>query len=70
MCGYIFNIRLPHFIRPFLLNCYKQIYDIDLNEAFDTELSNYESLGEFFCRKLDMSKRPVDQDALLVSFEF
>ncbi len=45
-----------------------KIYDVDMNEAAQENIENYESFNEFFTRKLKPETRPIDnEDSAIIS---
>ena len=44
-----------------------RLFDCKVEEAFDDNLSHYESLGSFFTRKLKQGSRPIESHSDLVS---
>ena len=53
--------------RPFGFKLYSAIFGCDLSEIEHDDLTSYESLGDFFYRRLKAGSRPIDTRAALVS---
>lgn len=64
--GYMNNLTLPMWFRPYGFRLYAWIFGCNLDEMKDTDLTHYSSLGEFFYRELREGARPI-QEAVLVS---
>ncbi|KAM6497700.1 Phosphatidylserine decarboxylase domain containing protein, partial [Amanita muscaria] len=64
--GYVNSFELPVWFRPYGFKFYAFVFDCNLDEIEQQDLTAYRSLGEFFYRKLKPGVRPVD-DAVLVS---
>lgn len=56
--GQLVHIKWPGFINRFLIAKFAKAYHIDLSEA-EFEIEKYESLGDFFVRKLKPGIRPL-----------
>jgi phosphatidylserine decarboxylase len=65
--GYLNGLVLPVWFRPFGFKLYSAIFGCDLSEIEPADLKSYESLGEFFYRRLKDGARPIDTRAALVS---
>jgi phosphatidylserine decarboxylase len=65
--GYLNGLVLPVWFRPFGFKLYSAIFGCDLTEMEPQDLKSYESLGEFFYRRLKDGARPIDTSAALVS---
>ncbi len=67
LAGRIARIRHPG-VRNFLIKSFLAFYDVDLNEAERTSISDYTSFNDFFTRALQAHVRPLASDpAALVS---
>ncbi|KAG7092933.1 hypothetical protein E1B28_009238 [Marasmius oreades] len=64
--GYMNSLELPPWFRPVGFRVYAYAFGCNLDEIEPSDLRAYNSLGEFFYRKLKPGVRPVD-DAVLVS---
>jgi len=64
--GYLNSLVLPVWFRPYGFKLYAWIFGCNLNECTPEDLTQYESLGEFFYRELKPGVRPI-ADASLVS---
>ncbi|KAL0577096.1 phosphatidylserine decarboxylase 1 [Marasmius crinis-equi] len=64
--GYLNSMELPPWFRPIGFRIYAYAFGCNLDEIEPSDLRAYNSLGEFFYRKLKDGARPVD-DAVLVS---
>ena len=49
-----------------IFGTYCRIYKVNLDEAIESDLTQYPTLNEFFRRKLKPECRPIDQNADLV----
>lgn len=58
---------MPRFARSFVYGAFVRATDLDMNEAVDTDLRNYESLSALFTRQLKPELRKVESDAIVVS---
>jgi phosphatidylserine decarboxylase len=58
--GQLVHIKLPSFINNFLIANFAKAYSINLEEA-EFPIEKYESLGEFFIRRLKVGIRPIGQ---------
>ena len=65
--GYVFGIYIPHFMRSAVYNTYIKSFGANYEEILDKNLKNYKNIKQFFIRKIDMSKRPIDKSATIVS---
>jgi phosphatidylserine decarboxylase len=64
LVGWLVNQKLPQPLRQHSIKTFAQIYKINLQEA-ELELSEYESIGHFFTRKLKASARPLVESPLV-----
>ncbi|KAG1908585.1 phosphatidylserine decarboxylase-domain-containing protein [Suillus fuscotomentosus] len=64
--GYMNSLELPVWIRPYGFRLYAYVFGCNLEEIDADDLTQYTSLGQFFCRKLKPGARPID-NAILVS---
>ena len=55
--GYLADVKFPSFMLQPMLRSYVKMYDVDLNEAVDPELTNYKTLGSFFNRDIKPESR-------------
>lgn len=65
--GYLNGLVLPVWFRPYGFRLYASIFGCNLAEVERDDLSTYESLGDFFYRRLKPGARPIDADAAMVS---
>lgn len=65
--GYLNGLVLPVWFRPFGFKLYSKIFGCNLEEIEYDDLTHYQSLGEFFYRRLKEDSRVIDEDATLVS---
>jgi phosphatidylserine decarboxylase len=63
--GYMNNVELPVWFRPYGFRFYAYLFGCNLEEIDPDDLTAYTSLGDFFYRKLKDGARPVDS-AILV----
>ncbi|XP_060067305.1 phosphatidylserine decarboxylase proenzyme, mitochondrial-like [Ylistrum balloti] len=59
--GRLSKIELPEKLREPVLGFYVRMFNVDLSEAADEDLTHYSSVGEFFRRPLKPDARPVDE---------
>ncbi|GMK59418.1 hypothetical protein CspeluHIS016_0800240 [Cutaneotrichosporon spelunceum] len=64
--GYLNSLVLPEWFRPFGFRLYAKVFGCNLDECNPDDLTQYESLGEFFYRELKPGVRPIS-DSTLVS---
>lgn len=57
--GYLNSLVLPVWFRPFGFKLYSSIFGCNLDECTPEDLTQYESLGEFFYRELKPGMRPI-----------
>jgi phosphatidylserine decarboxylase len=58
LIGKLVHLRLPSFINNFIIANFAKAYNISLDDA-EHPIEKYESLGEFFIRRLKPGIRPV-----------
>ena len=58
--------EIPRWARRLIFGTYCRIYQVNLDEAIESDLTQYPTLNEFFRRKLKPECRPIDQNADLV----
>ena len=56
--GKLVHLTLPSFLSRFIITRFAKVYKIDLTEA-EYPVDRYESLGEFFIRRLKPGLRPI-----------
>ncbi len=56
IAGRIGDIKLPMFMRQHIFETYMKIYKVNKEEILDQELNNYNTIKEFFIRKINVSK--------------
>jgi len=59
--GWLTHRKRPKFLIKKFISFFAKHYKIDMNEYMG-ETTDYESLGDFFVRKLDPSKRPLKKN--------
>ena len=59
--------EIPKWARKPIFGLYCQIYDVNMNEAYESDLTKYPTLNEFFRRKLKPGCRQIDQKADLIA---
>lgn len=57
----------PHFLNTIVIYIYAWAFDCKIEEAECRNINQYESLGDFFVRRLKPGVRPVDQSTAVVS---
>ena len=63
--GVLSHKKLPEWFRPLILGLYCKLFNVNMSEALDSDLKSYQSLNEFFRRKLKPEVRPIDVQAEL-----
>jgi len=58
--------EIPRWARRLIFGTYCWFYQVNLDEAIESDLTQYPTLNEFFRRKLKPECRPIDQNADLV----
>jgi phosphatidylserine decarboxylase len=58
--GRIGEIKIPKFMRKFVYNRYISMYSVNKEEMIEQNLESYENIKDFFTRKIDMTKRPIE----------
>ena len=58
--------EIPTWARRLIFGTYCRLYQVNLDEAIESDLTQYPTLNEFFRRKLKPECRPIDQNADLV----
>ncbi len=56
LIGKLGNCKLPLFIRSTVLNGYIKVFNVNKEEILDQELNNYETVKDFFIRKINVNK--------------
>lgn len=64
--GWANGLTLPVWFRPYGFKLYAWLFGCNLDEMREKDLTQYQSLGEFFTRELEPDARPISS-ALLVS---
>ena len=65
--GRLLEMQYPSFLREFMAKTYCTLTGAVPEEALETDLSKYKSIGEFFRRPINPEFRPIDQKANVVS---
>ena len=65
--GNLSRKELPKWTRPILFSLYSKLFDVNIEEALIEDLAEYKTFNEFFRRRLKPGRRPIDQNAKLVS---
>lgn len=63
--GYLNELELPVWFRPYGFRLYARIFGCNLDEIEHDDLAHYKSLGDFFYRRLKPGVRPVADAALV-----
>ena len=63
--GVLSHKKLPEWFRPLILGLYCKLFNVNMSEAKNSDLKSYQSLNEFFRRKLKPEVRPIDVQAEL-----
>lgn len=58
------HLPLPGFLRPWSILTFAKMYQINLEEA-EKPYDQYNSIGDFFVRRLKPGARPIDQSVLV-----
>ena len=67
MAGKIMDLYIPVSLRKIIYKAYIKKFKVNQEDILEKDLTQYKTLNEFFIRKIDMSKRPVDESAVIVS---
>jgi phosphatidylserine decarboxylase len=65
--GYFSRIQFPSFLQRRIIEAYASRFNCNLQESEKKDCSDYKSLNEFFVRRLQQGKRPICQEADVVS---
>ena len=65
--GNLSRKELPKWTRTILFTLYGKLFGVNIEEALIEDLAQYKSFNEFFRRRLKPGRRPIDQNAKLVS---
>lgn len=65
--GTLSRCQVPKWARKFLYGSYAQFYGVNLDEALEPDLSQYQCVNDFFRRRLKSGCRPIDSQADLVA---
>lgn len=65
--GYMADCHLPVWMRKPLINSYSYMFDCNLGEAMQSDVTKYETFNKFFSRKLKPGMRLADKKAAVVS---
>jgi hypothetical protein len=55
LVGKVGDCKLPMFIRSTVLNGYIKVFNVNKEEIMDQELNNYETVKDFFIRKINVN---------------
>ena len=64
--GELSKREIPKWARRIIFGTYCQIYQVNMDEAIQSDLTQFPSLNEFFRRKLKPDCRPIDTETDLV----
>lgn len=67
MAGKIMDLYIPVSLRKVIYKAYIKKFKVNQDDILNKDLTQYKTLNEFFIRKIDMLKRPVDDKAVIVS---
>ncbi|ORX78720.1 phosphatidylserine decarboxylase [Anaeromyces robustus] len=65
--GKVLNATVPEKFRESLYKAYAKKFNCNLDEMLDEDLTHYQSIAQFFYRKVKPEVRPIDKKAELVS---
>ena len=65
--GNLSRKELPKWTRTILFSLYCKLFGVNIEEALIEDLAEYKTFNEFFRRRLKPGRRPIDQNAKLVS---
>lgn len=60
--GQVNSLNLPVWVRPWSYKLYATLFDANLEEMEDPDLTHYENLSQFFYRTIKPETRPIDYD--------
>lgn len=67
IAGVMFSTKFPQFLMPLMCNIYIRVFNVKEDDILNKDYKSYKSLNEFFIRQIDLSRRPYDPEAKLVS---
>ena len=67
LAGKVSSWKIPIFLREYLFRIYINFYNVNTDEILQKDLSKYSTVNEFFTRQIDLTQRPFDPNARIVS---
>ena len=67
VAGRVSNVQLPVFARKPVFKFYSWLFNCNLSEVADTDLTHYKTVSEFFRRSLKSGVRPISAYSSLVT---
>jgi len=64
--GFLADQHLPVWMRKPVINSYSHMFNCNLDEALNSDVTKYETFNKFFSRKLKPGMRQPDPKASLV----
>ena len=65
--GWITRLYLPIWLRSLIFQFYIRIFSCHHHEMLNEDLNSYQTISEFFRRRIKMELRPIDKESPLVS---
>ena len=65
--GWISRLYLPIWLRPLIFQLYIKIFSCCVQDMYNEDLKSYNSISDFFRRKIKMELRPIDTQSPIVS---
>lgn len=65
--GQVNSLNLPIWVRPWSYRLYANLFNANLEEMEDPDLTHYENLSQFFYRNIRAETRPIDYDEEVVA---
>ncbi len=59
LCARVAGCQKPKWFKNSLIKVFVKIFDVDMREAFETDISRYANFNDFFTRPLKSGSRPI-----------
>lgn len=66
LVGWLANTRIS-WIKNTFIRCFIKYYHVDMNEAVIKDTQQFACFNDFFTREIDLSKRPIADDAFAIA---
>ena len=67
LMGDLSRKKIPEFARKPIFNSYCKFYEVNIDEALESDVKQYKTLSEFFRRKLKPGTRKIDEISEIVA---